>query len=65
MKDKRVLERMEKFSEMMFALYSEAEVLRDCTESGVEKEIFNKTRTALYELKYEARKLNHKWSEET
>lgn len=63
-KSKEVVQEMDKFQQMMFNLYEAAEGLRDCTEDGSEKEVFNKTRNALYELKYEARRLYHKWEAE-
>lgn len=54
------LNRMKKFYEKMFDLYEEAEYLRDCA-TGEEKEVFNETRGALYELKFKARKIYFAW----
>jgi len=59
--DKPTVAHMERFSDMMFELYELAEGLRDSTADGKEKEIFNKTRGALYDLRYEARDLYYKW----
>jgi hypothetical protein len=61
----KVIKAMEEFSDMMFKLYEDAGGLRDCTDNHEEKQIFNDTRNALYELKYKARKLYHKWESES
>lgn len=64
MKSKKVLECMEKFVEDMHQLYIDAGGLRDCTENHHEKDVFNQTRNALYELRYKAKQVLMDWKKE-
>ena len=50
-----------KFARAIEKIYNEAEVLRDCTELHTEKEVFNATRAALYDLMPKARRLAYTW----
>lgn len=63
MKSPKVVQAMQEFTDRMFQLYQDAEGLRDCTEDANEKEVFNETRNALYDLKFKAKRLSQKWSE--
>jgi hypothetical protein len=64
MKSVKVKAAMNEFAEAMSKVYFAAEGLRDCTEDGHEKQVFNDTRNALHELRHRANKLAHKWETE-
>jgi hypothetical protein len=63
-KSPKVIQAMEEFTDRMFQLYQDAEGLRDCTESGGEKAVFNNTRNSLHDLRFEAKKVLNKWKSE-
>lgn len=54
---------MKRFAEMMNELYDLAGVLRDRAD-GKDKEIFNQTRGALYDLRDKARDQYYSWKPE-
>lgn len=54
---------MKDFSDRMNELYNIAEGLRDCA-SGQDKEVFNQTRGALYNLRDKAREQYYNWRPE-
>lgn len=62
-KTKEVVNAMAEFSDRMNQLYLDAEGLRDCTEDPTEKQVFNDTRNALYELRFQAKNLARKWAQ--
>jgi hypothetical protein len=64
-KSEKVVTAMREFSDLMWKLYHDAEGLRDCTEYGDEKKVFNETRQALYDLKYKAKRLADKWENQS
>jgi len=51
---------MREFTDRMQQLYNMAEGLRDCA-GGKDKDIFNQTRGALYELQYKAKEQASRW----
>lgn len=54
---------MKDFADRMEELYNMAEGLRDCAD-GKDKDIFNRTRGALYDLTYPAREQYYRWKPE-
>lgn len=54
---------MKDFADRMEELYNMAEGLRDCAD-GKDKEIFNQTRGALYNLRDKAREQYYHWRPE-
>jgi hypothetical protein len=58
----KLIDRAEKFWKDMEALYDEAGSLRDHA-SGKDKDLYNKTRGALYDLRDLAREQYYKWKE--
>jgi hypothetical protein len=58
---KKEVEAMDRFRQMLDDVYELAGGLRDCTELAKEKDVFNQTRGALYELRGKARKLFYEW----
>lgn len=63
-KTKKEAKAMREFADAMRKVYNDAEVLRDCTNDHVEKEIFNKTRNVLYDLVNPARYQAQRWEQQ-